>query len=74
MTALTVLADSDTYVRNGVSEPGLTAQQWADKFTALGGKRCRVRASWQINHPGKVAVEVHGSDEAVAYVVACCRG
>jgi hypothetical protein len=74
MTAATVLLPSETYAARGMSMPGQTAEQWSEAFRALGGSRCKITRPAGVpagESPTVMHVAVEGTDEAVAYVLAC---
>ena len=65
----TIEMDGETYVRRGVQMPGMTCQEWADQFTALGGVSCRVGMPTDAERAaGIVTVRVQGAPEAVMFV------
>lgn len=71
----TVVYDSREYVARGVSMPGMTCAEWAERFVALGGAACTVSPSWQSGCPaGRVAVNVAGTAAALGFVMASCGG
>ncbi|HYE58599.1 MAG TPA: hypothetical protein VD948_08840 [Rhodothermales bacterium] len=68
MTKTLIQMDLDTYVRRGVQMPGLTCQQWSEKFKALGGTVCLISAADMDRVARTAGVRVEGAPEAIEFV------
>jgi hypothetical protein len=60
------ILDSESYIQHGAFDTD-SSSDWANTFTALGGEKCFITASWLTNTDGPV-MEVTGTDEALAFV------
>ncbi len=77
MTTATVLLPVRTFRERGLTLPGQSHEGWSDRFTGLGGTRCKItrpRGLAMGVSPDVMHVAVEGTDEALAFVLSCARG
>ena len=73
-TTATVLLPSATYRDRGLTLPGQSHDGFAEQFRALGGERClitRPSGAPVGTSPRHMHVHFAGSDDALAFVLAC---